>query len=253
MTILRGEAAALQTLQTGDSALKFLSKGKSLKVAMRKDILDNVTPVKVTNVYPSIPTNLYDPNNLYAKARELVQAEEKAVVDSGTATEEELKNAKDKSYNFAPKDIYLFHFIDLADGSDIVIQSPKGKDGNKLQGLINQIKNYVEDAEDTIFTITGQGGNTYVLNPVLPKKVTAEDQAMLEKVVANPKPVEEIYNVLDNAVAKHDDAFQAKSLTAQGIDVTKLGVDAPVETAPNDERFASSGQPIDVGDDDLPF
>lgn len=245
MTQSRGLDAALNTIG-GDSVLEFLKKGASLKVFVPENILEMVTTVKVQNVFPSIATSVYDQDSHYAKAYNFYKQEESEIKNNG-GSKEAIEEAHTYTYQYSPKFIYLFGFINLKDGKPVVLHSPKGKDGNKLQALVAQLKKIAPKTGKKGFEITQTGGNQYSIMALDEEDMSAAEADNLAKAIEANATVEA--SVLDAAVPKHDEEFQIKSLTKQGFDLSKIDVVAE----PVVEASETKGSQLDLTDDDLPF
>lgn len=252
MTVQRGITAVNQVITDSapkEETMTFLSATDTKRyVAFPSNVLDMLTPVKVVNVYPKIMTNEYQAGNLYDQVFQQMDETFKQAKANG-ASEKDLKTAKDNRYAWSPKEEFLFEVMNLETGKPIVLIQPKGADGIKVNNFIRTVTEKVlPKASRKVFEVERNTGRTFTITALDEEDIP---EAIRSTVLANFEEfkewtIEDDGEVIDGALAKHDEAFQLESLKEQGINIEGLNVSPQAESVESETK-------LDLVDDDLPF
>lgn len=229
MTVLRGLQAVEETIQenTAESVMTFIKAGQKRYVRVPLNIMEMLTPVLTQNVYPAVHTNLYEEGSAYDKVYQELVAKHKQLKADG-ASEKEIDEAYNLVYDWSPKEIYLFEFLDLETNSPIVIHSPKGgREGKTIKNLTKVLtEKVVPKADKRIFEIEGLAGNKYIITALDEEDIPAD---ITKKVIDNFNAskgykIDESGENLDNATAVHDPAYRLEMIEKQGLNLAEFGL-----------------------------
>lgn len=170
------------------------------------------------------------------------------------STEEEVKKLRDKGYQFLGKKKVMIGLYDLTKGKDIVIDvSPK-----QYNTIKNALLDYLEDDQykDLAFKISKKGTGqstvvtvTPVINPA--KGLTDEERENFDSSLDEP------FNdtLFDGVLYEADYNEQLENLVKAGFNLSLIGLKAPENAEEGTEEPAeeSTGEAVDIEDDDLPF